>query len=45
MSGTVDIIKERLTIVDVVGSYVQLQKAGKYFKAKSPFTNERTPSF
>src|SRR5690606_30660155 len=45
MSSTVDTIKERLSIVDVVGSYIQLQKSGKYFKAKSPFTNEKTPSF
>lgn len=45
MSGTVDTIKERLSIVDVVGSYVQLTKSGKYFKGRSPFSNERTPSF
>jgi len=38
-------IKERLSIVDVVSTYVELQQAGKNFKGKSPFTNERTPSF
>lgn len=41
----VEEIKERLSILDVVGQYVELQRAGKSFKGKSPFTNERTPSF
>jgi DNA primase len=45
MSDPVQTIKERLSIVDVVSSYVELHKAGKNFKGKSPFTNERTPSF
>ncbi len=45
MHNAVEQIKERLNIVDVVGSYVQLQKVGKHFKGKSPFTNEKTPSF
>ena len=38
-------IKERLSVVDVVSSYVELHQAGKNFKGKSPFTNEKTPSF
>lgn len=38
-------IKDRLSIVDVVTPYVQLQAAGKSMKGKSPFSNERTPSF
>lgn len=45
MSTPVEQIKERLSILDVVAPYVQLQKAGKHFKGKSPFTNEKTPSF
>lgn len=38
-------IKDRLSIIDVVSSYVELHQAGKSFKGKSPFTNEKTPSF
>lgn len=46
MSRTaVEQIKERLSIIDVIGSYVELTRAGKNYKAKSPFTNEKTPSF
>jgi len=45
MSDTVQQIKDRLNIVDVVSAYVELHKAGRHFKGKSPFTNEKTPSF
>lgn len=44
-STAVEQIKERISIVDLVGEYVELKHAGKNFKAKSPFTNEKTPSF
>lgn len=45
MTSHTDIIKEKLNILDVVGAYVKLEKAGKTWKGKSPFTNEKTPSF
>jgi len=38
-------IKERLSVVDVVSSYMELHPAGKNMKGKSTFTNEKTPSF
>ncbi|MES2135360.1 MAG: CHC2 zinc finger domain-containing protein [Patescibacteria group bacterium] len=45
MSDTVNKIKERLTILEVVQQYVKLTRAGKYYKGLSPFTKEKTPSF
>ena len=45
MSSSVPKIKERLSIVDVISSYIQVGQSGKNFKAKCPFHNEKTPSF
>lgn len=42
---TVEQIKQKLTILDVVGSYVKLTRAGKHHRGLSPFNKEKTPSF
>ena len=38
-------IKENSDIVDIIGEYVDLKKAGSSFKGLCPFHNEKTPSF
>ena len=41
----VDIIKEKLDVVEFLKGYIQLNPAGKNFKALCPFHREKTPSF
>ncbi|HEY3331123.1 MAG TPA: DNA primase [Capsulimonadaceae bacterium] len=38
-------VRRRADIVDVIGSYVALKRAGSVFKGLCPFHNEKTPSF
>ena len=45
MSGNVEQIKERLSIEEVVGAYVELKRAGSNSKGRCPFHAEKTPSF
>lgn len=42
---TIEKIFEVANIVDVVGDFVVLKKAGSSYKGLSPFINEKTPSF
>lgn len=42
---TIDRIMDAANIVDVVGEFVTLKKAGVNYKGLCPFHNEKTPSF
>ena len=45
MNDARDKIKARISIEDLAGEYLELKRTGRNFKALSPWTNERTPSF
>ena len=42
---TISQIKDQINIVDVVGDFINLKKSGSSYKALSPFSSEKTPSF
>ena len=44
-NGAMEEIKARINIEDLASEYLELRRAGRNFKALSPWTNERTPSF
>ena len=44
-AATIEEVKSRVDIVDVVSDFVALKRSGQNYKALSPFTNEKTASF
>ncbi len=42
---TIQEIKDRADIVSFIGRYVELKKAGRNYKGRCPFHDEKTPSF
>lgn len=45
MNKEIELIKEKIDIVDFISQYIKLEPAGKNFKALCPFHSEKTPSF
>jgi len=43
--ATIQEIKNKIDIIEVIGDFVSLKKVGSNYRALSPFTNEKTPSF
>jgi DNA primase len=44
-NNTIEEIRARIDIVDIVRERVDIKKAGSIFKGRCPFHNEKTPSF
>ncbi|MDM5263165.1 DNA primase [Sulfurovum sp. XTW-4] len=44
-NASIESLKNSIDIVDVIGSYIELRKAGANYKANCPFHGEKTPSF
>ncbi|SFV59148.1 DNA primase [hydrothermal vent metagenome] len=44
-NSSIESLKNSIDIVDVIGSFIELKKAGANYKANCPFHGEKTPSF
>jgi len=44
-NASIESLKNSIDIVDVIGNFVELRKAGANYKANCPFHGEKTPSF
>lgn len=42
---SLDTLRQRVDLVDVIASHVEMQRSGAYYKARCPFHDEKTPSF
>lgn len=42
---SIELLKSRIDIVEVIGGYIELKRAGSTFKGCCPFHDEKTPSF
>jgi DNA primase len=42
---TIEEIRNRIDIIDVISDFLTLKKSGQNYKALSPFSSEKTPSF
>lgn len=45
MNSTVEDIKSRIDIIDLIAEHVELKRAGQNYKGLCPFHSEKTPSF
>jgi len=44
-NSSIESLKNSIDIIDVIGSFIELRKAGANYKANCPFHGEKTPSF